>query len=191
MFLFPSLPLRPLIEILPRKLKNHELNRLSVEKFRKITKAPIILLLDNVRSMHNVGSIFRTADAFKVEKIFLSGITATPPHRDIRKTALGAEESVAWEYVDDAKKALEIYKNEHIIALEQTTGSKGLRSLEWPKDKRLILIVGNEIDGVQDELIDLCTECIEIPQFGTKHSFNVSVSTGIALWECFNIWSER
>ena len=173
-----------------RKLRNDELNRLSVEKYRKVSKSPIILVLDNIRSMHNVGAIFRTADAFRVSKIYLCGITAQPPHRDIRKTALGAEESVDWEYVQDARELIARYPAARICALEQAEGSVPLRTFPYT-DGPILLIVGNEVEGVQQELLDLCTDIIEIPQFGTKHSFNVSVSAGIALWELFNKWDEN
>ena len=136
--------------------------------------------------MHNVGAIFRTADAFKVERIYLCGITATPPHRDIRKTALGAEESVEWVYVKDSMQTIRELKKDHrICALEQAEDSVELRDFEHTSGK-IALIVGNEVDGVQQELLDFCDDIIEIPQFGTKHSFNVSVSTGITLWELFN-----
>ena len=168
-----------------RKLRNEELNRLSVEKFKKESKSPITLVLDNVRSMHNVGSIFRTADGFKVEKILLCGITACPPHRDIRKTALGAEQSVDWEYFENSIEALESLKGYQIVALEQTTNSTALRDFQHTS-LPLALIVGNEVDGVDPKLLDFCSTSIEIPQFGTKHSFNVAVSAGIALWELYN-----
>jgi 23S rRNA (guanosine2251-2'-O)-methyltransferase len=171
---------------LPRKLKNQELNRLSVENYRKVSKSPLILVLDNIRSMHNVGAIFRTADAFRVDKIYLCGITATPPHRDIRKTALGAEEAVDWEYVESTQDALKKVENADIYALEQAEETVELRQVKLDKTKTQVLILGNEVDGVQQELLDFCKEVIEIPQFGTKHSFNVSVSAGIAMWELFN-----
>lgn len=173
-----------------RKLKNQDLNRLSVEKFKIVSKSPIIVVLDNIRSMHNVGAIFRTSDAFRVEKICLCGITATPPHRDIRKTALGAEESVAWEYYETTKQALDKHQHAHICALEQVQGSVPLRDVKLPKDNTILLIVGNEVDGVDENLLDFCNQIIEIPQFGTKHSFNVSVSAGITLWEIFNKLNE-
>lgn len=169
-----------------RKVKNEDLNRLTVEKYRKVSKTPIIVVLDNVRSMHNVGAIFRTSDGFRVEKIFLCGITATPPHRDIRKTALGADETVDWEYTETTKEALDMLKGAHICALEQVVDSVPLREVKLPKNEKIVLIVGNEVDGVDEELLDYCDQVIEIPQFGTKHSFNVSVSTGITLWELFN-----
>lgn len=171
---------------MPRKLKNQELNRLTVENYRKVSKSPLILVLDNIRSMHNVGAIFRTADAFRVDKIFLCGITATPPHRDIRKTALGAEESVSWEYVKSTKDALSRIENADIYALEQADETTALRDVVLDQSKTQVLILGNEVEGVQQELLDYCKEVIEIPQFGTKHSFNVSVSAGIAMWELFN-----
>ena len=169
-----------------RKVKNQDLNRLTVEKYRKDSKSPIIVVLDNIRSMHNVGAIFRTSDAFRVQKIYLCGITATPPHRDIRKTALGAEESVEWEYTETTQHALTMLQDCHICALEQVVDSVPLREVRLPKDKTIVLIVGNEVDGVDDTVIAQCNQVIEIPQFGTKHSFNVSVSAGITLWEIFN-----
>ena len=169
-----------------RKVKNQDLNRLTVEKYRKVSKSPIIVVLDNIRSMHNVGAIFRTSDAFRVQKIYLCGITATPPHRDIRKTALGAEESVEWEYTETTQLALDMLQDFHICALEQVVDSVPLREVSLPKDKTIVLIVGNEVDGVDDTVIARCDQVIEIPQFGTKHSFNVSVSAGITLWEIFN-----
>ncbi|MDC1395472.1 RNA methyltransferase [Bacteroidia bacterium] len=169
-----------------RKVKNQDLNRLTVEKYRKVSKTPIVVVLDNIRSMHNVGAIFRTSDAFRVAKICLCGITAIPPHRDIRKTALGAEESVDWEYYKTTQDALTDFKDAHICALEQVVGSVPLREVNLPHDKTIVLIVGNEVDGVDENLLDYCNQIIEIPQFGTKHSFNVSVSTGITLWEIFN-----
>lgn len=169
-----------------RKLRNQELNRLTVEKFKKVSKTPLVLVLDNIRSMHNVGAIFRTSDAFRVEKIYLCGITATPPHRDIRKTALGADESIEWEYVNNTLLVIKKLTNYHICALEQVENSTSLRDVKLPANKPVALIVGNEVDGVDDKLLDYCNDIIEIPQFGTKHSFNVSVSTGITLWELFN-----
>ncbi len=169
-----------------RKIKNQDLNRLSVENYRKVSKSPIIVVLDNVRSMHNVGAIFRTSDAFRVAKIYLCGITATPPHRDIRKTALGAEESVEWSYRATTQEAIAELADCHICALEQVLGSVPLRDVHLPQDKTIVLIVGNEVDGVDEKLLQFCNQVIEIPQFGTKHSFNVSVSAGITLWEIFN-----
>jgi tRNA G18 (ribose-2'-O)-methylase SpoU len=171
---------------LTRKVKNEDLNRLTVEKYRKVSKSRIVLVLDNIRSMHNVGAIFRTSDAFRVAKICLCGITATPPHRDIRKTALGAEESVEWQYYDTTLEALQEFEGAHICALEQVVDSVPLREVKLPKENTIVLIVGNEVDGVDEKMLDFCSQIIEIPQFGTKHSFNVSVSTGITLWEIFN-----
>ncbi len=169
-----------------RKVKNEDLNRLTVEKYRKVSKSRIVVVLDNIRSMHNVGAIFRTSDAFRVAKICLCGITATPPHRDIRKTALGAEESVDWQYYDSTMEAVREFEGAHICALEQVVDSVPLREVDLPKENTIVLIVGNEVDGVDEKLLDFCNQVIEIPQFGTKHSFNVSVSTGITLWEIFN-----
>ena len=169
-----------------RKLRNEDLNRLTVEKFKKVSKTPLILVLDNIRSMHNVGAMFRTADAFAVERIYLCGITAQPPHRDIRKTALGAEESVEWVYKETTQEALEELADAHICALEQAVDSVALRDVELPEGQRIVLVVGNEVDGVDEKVLDYCNQVIEIPQFGTKHSFNVSVSAGITLWELFN-----
>ncbi len=133
-----------------------------------------------------MGAIFRTSDAFRVAKICLCGITATPPHRDIRKTALGAEESVDWQYYDSTMEAVREFEGAHICALEQVVDSVPLREVDLPKENTIVLIVGNEVDGVDEKLLDFCNQVIEIPQFGTKHSFNVSVSTGITLWEIFN-----
>lgn len=169
-----------------RKVKNEDLNRLTVEKYRKVSKSRIVVVLDNIRSMHNVGAIFRTSDAFRVAKICLCGITATPPHRDIRKTALGAEESVDWQYYNSTLEAVREFEGAHICALEQVVDSVPLRAVDLPKENTIVLIVGNEVDGVDEKLLDFCNQVIEIPQFGTKHSFNVSVSTGITLWEIFN-----
>ena len=169
-----------------RKVKNEDLNRLTVEKYRKVSKSRIVVVLDNIRSMHNVGAIFRTSDAFRVAKICLCGITATPPHRDIRKTALGAEESVDWQYYYSTMEAVREFEGAHICALEQVVDSVPLREVDLPKENTIVLIVGNEVDGVDEKLLDFCNQVIEIPQFGTKHSFNVSVSTGITLWEIFN-----
>ena len=169
-----------------RKVKNEDLNRLTVEKYRKVSKSRIVVVLDNIRSMHNVGAIFRTSDAFRVAKICLCGITATPPHRDIRKTALGAEESVDWQYYDSTMEAVREFEGAHICALEQVVDSVPLREVDLPKENTIVLIVGNEVDGVDEKLLDFCNQVIEIPQFGTKHSFNVSVSMGITLWEIFN-----
>ncbi|MCC6722805.1 MAG: RNA methyltransferase [Bacteroidia bacterium] len=171
-----------------RKLKNIELNRLTVDEFKSKEKSNIFLVLDNIRSMNNVGSIFRTADCLGIGKIYLCGITPTPPHREIHKTSLGAENSVEWEYIDDIIQIINKFKNKNfkILALEQTNKSIDIRDFKTDNTLNTILIVGNEIDGVNQNVIELCDLIIEIPQFGTKHSFNVAVSTGIALWEIIN-----
>lgn len=168
-----------------KKIQNAELNRLSVEEFKGSEKNPIIVVLDNVRSMNNIGSVFRTCDAFRVEQLFLCGITATPPHREIHKTALGSTESVSWTYFDDTKKAVGFLKEKgyYIIAVEQTDASVHLNDYVPDKNKKIALIFGNEINGVDDEVLALCDFCLEIPQFGTKHSINISVSAGIILWD--------
>ena len=170
-----------------RKLKNSELKRISPAEFKKVKKIPIILVLDNVRSAMNVGSIFRTADAFLIEKIYLCGITATPPNKEILKTALGAQETVNWQHIQDATTLVKSLKQSgnYIFAIEQTKKATALNEFELPQNK-LVLIFGNEVFGVNQQLIDLCDESIEIPQFGTKHSLNISVSTGIVMWELWN-----
>ncbi|MFC4870194.1 RNA methyltransferase [Negadavirga shengliensis] len=171
-----------------RKLSMDELNRLSVEEFKTVDKNPIVLVLDNVRSLNNVGSAFRTADAFRAEKIFLCGITGKPPHRDIQKTALGATESVAWEYHEDTR---ELIKSLHqsgykICALEQTTGSIPLNEFMPEPSKPYALVFGNEVFGVEEDVILDADHVLEIPQMGTKHSLNISVSIGIVLWDFVN-----
>ena len=167
-----------------RKLKLEELNRLSIIDFKSKKKEHTVVLLDNVRSLHNVGSIFRTCDAMAVEKLYLGGITAKPPHREIQKTAIGATESVEWEHVENAESVVAKYKNlgYKIIAVEQTVHSKDLTKYQWNHEKTLI-IFGNEVGGVQQNIIDNADLSIEIPQWGTKHSFNISVSVGIILWD--------
>ena len=171
-----------------RKLNNDELSRLSVDDFKQVSKMPIIVVLDNVRSCNNVGSVFRTSDALLVNKICLCGITATPPDKEIHKTALGAENTVSWEYFATTEEAVEILKNEGytIIAIEQVEGSISLSDYRPEFNEKLALIFGNEVKGVQQEVVNLCDKTIEIPQFGTKHSFNISVSAGIVLWDLFN-----
>lgn len=168
-----------------RKLSNAELNRKSVTDFRAAPKSPFILVLDNVRSLNNVGSVFRTADAFIVEAIWLCGITATPPHREIHKTALGATESVAWRYFATAAEAVRELKEKGyvIISVEQAEGSVSLENYTPEADKKYALVFGHEIKGVSEEVVELSDACIEIPQYGTKHSFNVAISAGIVLWE--------
>jgi len=171
-----------------RKLKLEELGRSSIEEFRKQEKLPITLVLDNVRSMYNVGSVFRTSDAFAVEQIFLCGITGRPPHREIEKTALGATKSINWEYFRDIKEAIVQLKDKGylIIAVEQAENSTKLNEFKPHEDKKYALIFGNEVNGVSDEAMLLIDECIEIPQFGTKHSFNIVVTAGIVLWDFFS-----
>ena len=166
-----------------KKLKLDELNRLSVLEFKKIEKDPIIVLLDDVRSLNNIGSIFRTCDAMRVKKIYLCGITGKPPHREIRKTAIGASESVDWEHKNNASEILTKYRDlgYEIIAVEQTSSSVSLEKYQL-KNKNILLVFGNEINGVSQKLVDLCDFSIEIPQWGTKHSMNISVSVGMVLW---------
>ncbi len=171
-----------------RKLKIEELNRLSVQAYKQASKWPLVLILDNIRSLNNIGSIFRTADAFRVEKIYLTGFTATPPHKDIHKTALGATESVPWEYRKNITDLLTELKKEQIfiIAAEQTDQSIPLNRFNPPENRKLALIFGNEVKGVSEEALPHCDIAVEIPQFGTKHSFNVAVSAGILLWDLFS-----
>lgn len=170
-----------------RKLKLEELNRLSLPEYKSLAKQSIILLLDDIRSMHNVGSAFRTADAFRLEKIYLCGITGAPPNRELHKTALGAEDSVEWIYAEKAEDAVkEIKKSGYtIIAVEQTDKSIMLPDFEPSGQEKICFIFGNEVFGVSDSLLPLADAALEIPQFGTKHSFNVSVSMGIVLWHTF------
>jgi len=168
-----------------RKLLNKELGRKTIDQYRLSEKSPFVIVLDNVRSQSNVGSIFRSADAFLVEKIVLCGITGTPPSPDIRKTALGATESVNWEYAEKTVEAINLLKNDGylIIGIEQVENSYELRNFVPEKTRKYALVFGHEVNGVSQEVIDLCDYCIEIPQFGTKHSFNIAVSAGIVLWE--------
>ena len=168
-----------------RKLLNEELNRKSVEQFKTSEKSPFLIILDNVRSHSNVGSVFRTADAFLTKAIYLCGITAQPPHREIRKTALGATESVAWKYFERTEEAVRELKEEGyiIIGIEQAEGSVYLQDMQINKKEKYALIFGHEVNGVSQHVVDLCDLCIEIPQFGTKHSFNIAISAGIVLWE--------
>ena len=166
-----------------KKLKLTELNRLDLEEFKQLEKDPIVVLLNDIRSLHNIGSVFRTCDAMAVEKLYLCGITATPPHREIRKTAIGASESVNWEYQKNAIEVIKKYQKSgyKIIAVEQTDKAISLENFNWNKEKTL-LIFGNEVNGVDQDLINESDISIEIPQWGTKHSFNISVSAGIVLW---------
>jgi 23S rRNA (guanosine2251-2'-O)-methyltransferase len=171
-----------------RKLKLDELNRASVEEFKAQDKLPVAVVLDNVRSMHNIGSIFRTSDGFAVEQIALCGITAQPPHREIEKTALGATNSVDWQYFETPVQAVEHLRAEGyvIIAIEQAENSTMLNSFSPEAGKKYALIFGNEVNGVSDEVMQQIDACIEIPQFGTKHSFNIVVSAGIVLWDFYS-----
>ena len=170
-----------------KKLLNNELNRLSVEEFRKAHKYPVVVVLDNVRSLNNTGSVFRTSDAFLFEKIVLCGITGTPPHREIEKTALGATESVEWEYCKDTVKAVTDLRNRGylIVTVEQAEGSIPLNTATFDTNEKYAVIFGHEVKGVSQDVIDISDICIEIPQKGTKHSINIAVSAGIVLWEIF------
>jgi len=176
-----------------RKLANEELNRLSTEQFKKAKKLSVVVVLDNVRSLHNIGSVFRTCDAFLIKKIYLCGITATPPHKDIHKTALGATESVDWEYFEDTMDAIEIIKSEDykIVPVEQADNSTFLQDFQSDENSKLALVFGHEVRGVDQRVVDICDECIEIPQFGTKHSLNISVSVGVVLWDIFRRISKK
>ncbi|KXH83312.1 RNA methyltransferase [Chryseobacterium kwangjuense] len=168
-----------------QKLKLEELNRIDVETFKKVEKIPLVIILDNLRSMHNVGASFRTADAFLIEKIILCGITPQPPHREIHKAALGATESVDWSHESDINTAIDEYKSRgyEIIGIEQTTDSRMITDFSIEKSKKYALILGNEVDGISDEALPNIDTFLEIPQLGTKHSLNVSVCGGIVMWE--------
>ena len=170
-----------------RKLKNEELNRKSVKDFRISKKMPLIIVLDNVRSLNNIGSVFRTADAFLIEKIYLCGITASPPHKDIHKTALGATENVLWEYVHSTADIVQKLQTEGVSVwpIEQTEDSTSLDIFQPEPNKSYAFVLGNEVRGVSQEVIDICNKALEIPQFGTKHSLNISVATGLVIWDFF------
>lgn len=170
-----------------RKLKITELNRISTEEFKEAKKLPLIVVLDNVRSQYNVGSVFRTSDAFRVEAIYLCGISATPPHQEIHKTALGAEDTVDWKYFKDTTIAINELKAEgyFIYSIEQVEGSVMLENLQLDATKKYAVVLGNEVKGVQQEVVNLSDGCIEIPQYGTKHSLNVSTTAGIVIWDFF------
>ena len=170
-----------------RKLKNEELNRKSVKGFRVSKKIPLIIVLDNVRSLNNIGSVFRTADAFLIEKIYLCGITASPPHKDIHKTALGATENVLWEYVHSTADIVQKLQTEGVSVwpIEQTEDSTSLDLFQPEPNKSYAFVLGNEVRGVSQEVIDICNKALEIPQFGTKHSLNISVATGLVIWDFF------
>ncbi len=168
-----------------RKLLNSELERKSIQQFRESPKLPVVVVLDNIRSQSNIGSVFRTSDAFLIEAIYLCGITAQPPHREIQKTALGATESVVWKYFPTTTEAVDYLRNKGyiLIAVEQAEGSVNLQDINIERGGRYALIFGHEINGVAQDIVDRCDMCTEIPQFGTKHSFNIAVSAGIVLWE--------
>ena len=170
-----------------KKLSVIELERVSKEEFKQLDKTPLVVLLDNIRSLNNVGYVFRSSDAFKLEKIYLCGVTATPPNAEIHKTALGAEDSMDWEYCEDTKQVVEKLKNDgyKVFAVEQVQNSIMLDKVELDKNSRYALILGNEVKGVQQEVVNMCDFAVEIPQFGTKHSLNVSVAGGIVIWEFF------
>ncbi|MFV0593331.1 MAG: RNA methyltransferase [Draconibacterium sp.] len=170
-----------------RKLRNSELNRLTTDEYKKTEKSPIVVVLDNIRSCHNIGSVFRTSDALLIEKIYLCGITATPPNNEIRKTALDAERSVDWEYFEHSEDAVRQLKETgfRVYAIEQVDNSIMLPDFQPAEGEKIALVFGNEVKGVKQSVINLCDGSIEIPQFGTKHSFNISVSAGIVLWDIF------
>mgnify|MGYP001282048447 FL=1 len=166
-----------------------ELDRISQEEFKKKNKIPLIVVLDNVRSLNNVGSVFRTSDAFLVKAVYLCGITATPPHPEIHKTALGAEDSVEWRYFEDTNDAVDkLHEEGYIVyAIEQVENSIILSDLQLNKDSKYAVVLGNEVKGVQQNVVDKCNQSIEIPQFGTKHSLNVSVTAGLVIWDFFKM----
>ena len=170
-----------------RKLENSELDRKSIEAFKQSEKTPLILVLDDIRSLHNIGSVFRTADAFLIEKIYLCGITATPPNKEIHKTALGATETVAWEHHEDVLEVITKLKKDNVttLAIEQVESAVFLQNFKVEKNKKYALVFGNEVYGVSQDAVALCDGCIEIPQLGTKHSLNISVSAGIVVWDLF------
>lgn len=169
------------------KLKNHELGRKNIAEYKAATKTPLLVILDNIRSLNNIGSVFRTSDAFLVEKIYLCGITAKPPHKDIQKTALGATDSVAWEYCENTFELIKDLKKEDvvIISIEQADKSTMLQDFIPEVGKKYAVVFGNEVKGVQQDVVTASDYCVEIPQYGTKHSFNISVSVGIVLWDMF------
>ncbi len=172
-----------------RKLANAELNRLTVDDFKKAPKTPLIVILDNIRSLNNIGSVFRSSDAFLIEKIYLCGITATPPHKDIQKTALGATDSVAWEYKDQTLELVQELQNKgtKVLAIEQAEHATQLHDFTPKAQEKYALVFGNEVKGVDQEVVTACDGVLEIPQFGTKHSLNISVSAGLVIWD---FWSK-
>ena len=171
-----------------RKLENSELERLSVEGFKAVKKTPIIVVLDNIRSLNNIGSVFRTSDAFRIEKIYLSGITATPPHKDIQKTALGSTESVDWEYAATTLELVQNLQNDgiQVLSIEQAEEATMLNEFTPKTSETYALVFGNEVKGVSQDVVNLSDAVIEIPQYGTKHSLNISVSCGVVLWDLFS-----
>ncbi len=175
-----------------RKLLNDELDRLDIEAYKESSKLPLVIVLDNIRSLNNIGSVFRTSDAFRVESIMLCGITASPPHKDIHKTALGATESVEWDYFENTLDAISVLKSKGyiILAIEQVEDGIMLESLKVDLKGKYALVLGHEMRGVQQEVIDQADFCVEIPQYGTKHSLNISVATGIVVWEMFKQLNE-
>jgi tRNA G18 (ribose-2'-O)-methylase SpoU len=170
-----------------RKIENSELDRKSIEEFKQAEKTPIIIVLDDIRSLHNIGSVFRTSDAFLIEKIYLCGITATPPNKEINKTALGATDTVTWEYQKDVLEVISDLKSQNVevYAIEQVENAIFLDDFKTATNKKYALVFGNEVFGVNQEAVKLCDGAIEIPQLGTKHSLNISVSTGIVIWDLF------
>ncbi|MFK7001860.1 RNA methyltransferase [Flavobacterium oreochromis] len=170
-----------------RKIENSELERKTIQEFKEAKKTPLIIILDDIRSLHNIGSVFRTSDAFLIEKIYLCGITATPPNKEIHKTALGATDTVSWEYQKDVLEVIQNLKNEEVevYAIEQVEKAIFLDQFKPNENKKYALVFGNEVFGVNQEAVKLCHGAIEIPQLGTKHSLNISVSTGIVIWDLF------
>lgn len=168
-----------------RKLTVEDLHRIDIDTFKKSEKLPLVMVLDNIRSLHNVGSVLRTADAFRIEAVYMCGITATPPSPEIHKTALGAEDSVRWQYYPDTLQAVRELQAQGytVLAVEQVEGSLQLGHFSFTPDKRYALVMGNEVKGVQQSVVDACDQALEIPQYGTKHSMNVSVTAGIVIWE--------
>lgn len=160
------------------------MGRISAEEFRQAEKTPVVVVLDHIRSLYNVGSVFRTADAMLLQGICLCGITATPPHTEIHKTALGAEDTVEWKYYEKTEYAIDELKHKGytILAIEQCEGSTMLQNFEWQENKKYAIVLGNEVKGVQQHIVDMCDSCLEIPQYGTKHSMNVSVTAGMVIW---------
>ena len=171
-----------------RKLKNSELNRLNIEEFKESDKLPLIVILDNIRSLNNIGSVFRTSDAFLIEKIYLCGITAQPPHKEIHKTALGATDAVDWAYATNTEELVKELQEEqvHVISIEQAEDSTSLESFKPVDGIKYAVVFGNEVKGVSQEVVSASDLCVEIPQYGTKHSLNIAVSCGIVLWDIFS-----